>query len=63
VSPEELKKHYKNARRVTGGVITGIGNGRLGEEVRDEIISRNTAKEALVEASKAKTKTECVLSG
>jgi hypothetical protein len=58
LSPEELKKRYKESSFLTAGQVFGHGNGRLGVEARDEVIRRNEArkaKEASVESRK-KTK-------
>ena len=55
LSPEELRKRYKESSFLTAGQVFGHGNGRLGEEVRDEVIRRNEArkdKEAAVESRK-----------
>ncbi len=55
LSPEDLRKRYKESSFLTAGQVFGHGNGRLGEEVRDEVICRNKArkdKKAAVELRK-----------
>ena len=37
-------KRYKDSPFLTAGQVFGNGNGRLGAEVRDEVICRNEAK-------------------
>ena len=55
LSPEELKKRYKESSFLTAGQVFGNGNGQLGVEARDEVICRNEArkdKEAAVVSRK-----------
>jgi hypothetical protein len=55
LSPDDLKKRYKESSFLTAGQVFGHGNGRLGAEVRDEVIRRNEArreKEAAVVSRK-----------
>ena len=55
LTSDELKKRYKEARRMTAGMVFGEGNGHLGKEVRDEVVRRNQRrkeKAANVAASK-----------
>ena len=65
LSPEELKKRYKESSFLTAGQVFGNGNGRLGVEARDEVIRRNEArkdKEAAVASRKnevARVNFEC----
>ena len=40
LTPEELKRRYKEVPRLITGTNFGVGNGHLGTEFRDEIISR-----------------------
>ncbi len=64
LSPEELRERYKESFFLTAGQVFGYGNGRLGEEVCDEVIHRNEArkdKEAAVELRK-KTKLKELIS-
>ena len=64
LSPEELKKRYKESSFLTAGQVFGNGNGRLGVEARDEVICRNQArkdKEAAV-VSRKKTKLRGLIS-
>ena len=64
LSPEELKKRYKESSFLTAGQVFGNGNGRLGVEARDEVIRRNEArkdKEAAV-VSRKKTKLRGLIS-
>ncbi len=44
LSPEELKKRYKESSFLTAGQVFGNGNGRLGVETRDKVIRRNEAR-------------------
>ncbi len=44
LSPEELKKRYKESSFLTARQVFGNGNGRLGVEARDEVICRNEAR-------------------
>jgi len=61
---EELQKRYKDSQFLTSGQIFGQGDGRLGTEVRDEVIRRNETrkeKEAAV-VSRKKTKLQELIS-
>ncbi len=65
LSPEELRKRYKESSFLTAGQVFGHGNGRLGEEVPDKVIRRNEAgkdKEAAVELRKKMKLQELILS-
>ncbi len=65
LSPEELRKRYKESSFLTAGQVFGHGNGRLGEEVRDKVIRRSKArkdKEAAVESRKKMKLRELILS-
>ena len=54
ISPEELKKRYAEAKRLTSGVAFGVGNGELGTQVRDEVIRRNKIRKEKEVAAVAK---------
>ena len=54
ISPEELKKRYAEAKRLTSGVAFGVGNGELGTHVRDEVIRRNELRKEKKVAAVAK---------
>ncbi len=43
-SADELRKQYKDSQFLTAGQVFGLGNGRLGKEVHDEVIRRNEAR-------------------
>ncbi len=43
-SADELRKQYKDSQLLTAGQVFGLGNGRLGKEVHDEVIRRNEAR-------------------
>jgi hypothetical protein len=65
LSPEELRKRYKESSFLTAGQVFGHGNGRLGEEVHDKVIRRSKArkdKEAAVESRKKMKLGELILS-
>ena len=38
------ENNQKNSQFLTAGQVFGLGNGRLGKEVRDEVIRRNEAR-------------------
>jgi hypothetical protein len=44
-------KRYKDSPFLTAGQVFGNGNGRLGAEVRDEVIRRNEARKKMKLAS------------
>ena len=56
VSADELRKRYKNARKLTAGVAFGNGDGHLGPELRDAVRERNIAKSKKETASAARKK-------
>ncbi len=58
LSPEELKKRYKESSFLTAGQVFGHGNGRLGVEARDEVIRRNEARKAMEAAVESRKKTK-----
>ena len=65
LSPEELRKRYKELSFLTAEQVFGHGNGWLGEEVRDEVIRRKEDrkdKEAAVESRKKMKLRELILS-
>ena len=41
VSSEELRSRYKEATRLTAGVVYGKGDGRLGPKIRDAVCQQN----------------------
>ena len=43
LSTEELLSRYSGAKRFTAGIVFGVGNGHLGEEVMNEVIRRRAA--------------------
>ena len=46
ISPKELKKRYSRTKRLSAGVAFGVGNGRLGPELRDEVMRQRTTAKA-----------------
>ncbi len=56
LSPDELKRRYKEASRLTTGTNFGVGNGHLGTEFRDEIIRRKEQRLELAQAKVTKSK-------
>ena len=44
LSPEELRKRYKESSFLTSGQVFGHGNGCLGTEAQDEVLRRNEAR-------------------
>ena len=65
LSPEELKKRYKESSFLTAGQVGNGKNGRLGVEACDEVIRRNEArkdKEAAVVSRKNTILRELILS-
>jgi hypothetical protein len=55
---EELQQRYKNASKITAGVIFGSGDGILGEYARDKVIHRQKNREEKDTAAANKKKTE-----
>ena len=55
-SHEVLEKRYSEAGRMTSGVVFGQGDGVLGKAVRDEVIKRDLARTALLDANAAAKK-------
>ena len=54
--PDVLKSRYEKAKRMTAGVVFGLGDGVLGIQVRDEVIRRNDTRKAKAKATEANNK-------
>ena len=54
--PDVLKSRYREAKRMTAGVVFGRGDGVFGIQIRDEVIHRNATRKAKAKATKANNK-------
>ncbi len=53
------ENNQKNSQFLTTGQVLGLGNGRLGMEVRDEVIHRNEARKCRERKASCTIKISC----